>query len=936
MATFAVAIALAAMMGTSPEASQRTTAAQDSVVVRLGSGAALLSPATTQRFLDALRVAPGNALHGLAALRRYPSAAQRRSLAGEGVDVTSPLRGRVYRVRISKTFDQSDSLVRSMLLWLTALAPEHRVAPDLWKANYSRYIARVGDSSINYLLQADSALRLTVIFHRDVTRPEIDQALAAHARGAKEVSSHHWRAVVRRQDLRALAALDIVRWIDAPPAPSSRDNDNTRGEVDVDEVQDFSVTLGQAMGLAGRGIQVGVFDEGIDEAHLDFHNFIADTDQGDRVVASGKQSWHGTLIGGIIAGNGYQSDKKDSWDVSNGTSKYRWRGMAPSAELLDVHLSSIMDVDPSLNAFVPNVAATGQTVQTSIANHGMDLSNHSYSWDKVGVYGEPSAQRDSMIRGDAVSGGLPISPRLQVMSAGNLGGSTGTGPVPGFTTDTVGYFSVNKTVKNGLVVGSWRVSSGRITGSSSLGPTFDGRISPDVIAPGSQIKSTGYWDAGTLSDMGLDCTNPPPGTKGSGRVRQQFYGTECGTSLAAPVVTGILALVLEHYVNTYGVSLDVKPPLPSTLRGIIVHSADDIPHPGNTEPQQWFTNVDGSVRPYDGPDFATGFGLANAEAAVDLVSQRLLIEDEIDVTCDADTFQFTVTSPIVRATLVWDDVAGEPATPVTDPLLRNDLDLVLIDPAGTRHYPWLRNQIIKSSTGAVLTPAEQTCDNTVIVERRLNPPGPVSNSDLDAASIGVGPDHLNTVEQVVVEGAVQGKWRAVVSGFKVEWGPQRFSLIGVPRTIYIHVDPHLLCKTIVALCRDLIFNFCKRYPGLCEKPRIIPIGPRGMSITFRDPNDLLILPMRELCAQLGVPNRCEATARTSYEIRIDRAPIPLGIGLYSAGGQRIGGPSARTRSARMTLQPAQGGAYFLLLSPPPDVVIGRNYVIPLNVRAVRR
>jgi subtilisin family serine protease len=935
--TLTLVAALSVLLSTSaahPRALSTHASLQDSVVVRLRSGVITLSLATTERFLRELRDAPPRGLHGLAAFRRQPTTRERRSLEARGIFVESPLQSRVYRVRAGKTFQQTDSVVRSLLLWLGTLRPEHRVAPDIWNGAHERYIAPARRDSVNYVFQPDSTLRLTIAFYRDVPRDEIEQLLSTHARDVKRISNHQWRAVVPRPNLRALAAAGIVRWIDAASPPFALDNDHTRGEVDVEEIQDFSVTSGLATGLAGRDIQIGVFDEGIDEDHDDLQTFAADVSVGNRVIITDpKASWHGTLVAGIIAGNGRRSDAVDSWGASNGAIPYQWRGMAPEAQLLDVHLSSFMDPDP-FTLWAHNAERTAETVRKHIVDNGMDLSNHPYSLDSPGLYGEFNAQRDSMIRGDALSGGLSIPRRLQVFSAGNLGGSDGTGPAPLATVAKHGYFSVNKELKNGILVGSWRVTGGRVSGSSSLGPTRDGRIKPDIVAPGSQVKSTGYWAPGTET---LLCTQPPPGTVEGATVRQQFYGTECGTSLAAPVVTGILALVLEKYAATYDVDIDNTPPLPSTLRALLVHSARDIEEP------VWFTTVDGPVQTYKGPDFVTGFGIANAAHAVDLVAAKLLREDEILATCDTETFSFPVIeevdggAPTIRLTLAWDDVAADPATPSTDPRLVNDLDLVLVDPAGTRHYPWLRNQTIKSPAGTILSPHEQTCGTPIVVEPRLSAPGPVSAADLAAATTGVGPDHLNNVEQIVVEAATSGTWQAIVSGFSIEFGPQTFSLVGVPRGLFIEINPPKICKSLPDFCRGFLFNLCKRYPQLCEGPQIIPIFPTGPRITFRDRLDRAILPIAQLCAGLNVPTRCQASARvTSYEISVGPAPVPLGIEIYNAKGGRVAGAATLRRSARLALRPAQGGHYFLVLSPSAEVRPGRPYSVPIRVRELRR
>ena len=111
--------------------------------------------------------------------------------------------------------------------------------------------------------------------------------------------------------------------------------------------------------------------------------------------------------------------------------------------------------------------------------------------------------------------------------------------------------------KNDLVVGAVNNNTSGYSGTntttisymSSMGPTADGRIKPDVVAPGENEYSC--WTNSTSS-----------------------YQTNMdGTSFAAPAVTGSLGLITELYNELYGTN---NPPLASTLRGIIIHTADQL------------------------------------------------------------------------------------------------------------------------------------------------------------------------------------------------------------------------------------------------------------------------------------------------------------------------------------------------------------------------
>lgn len=82
-----------------------------------------------------------------------------------------------------------------------------------------------------------------------------------------------------------------------------------------------------------------------------------------------------------------------------------------------------------------------------------------------------------------------------------------------------------------------------ITSFSSRGPTFQGTLKPDVVAPGENILSSGYGP-------------------GAGEEAHNSYGMASGTSMAAPHVTGAAALLKQIHPNWS--PADIKSALMST------------------------------------------------------------------------------------------------------------------------------------------------------------------------------------------------------------------------------------------------------------------------------------------------------------------------------------------------------------------------------------
>jgi hypothetical protein len=192
--------------------------------------------------------------------------------------------------------------------------------------------------------------------------------------------------------------------------------------------------------------------------------------------------------------------------------------------------------------------------------------------------------------------------------------------------------------------------------------------------------------------------------------------------MAAPAVTGVLALMIQQRRNTF--ASDV---LPATIKGILINTAADLG--------------------LAGPDYSFGNGKVDAVKACNKIKIGEPSYAQGEIAASA-TNQYDLTVPAgsstLKVTLVWDDPGG---TAMAGKDLRNDLDLVLVDPFGTQQYAWILNP---SNPGAAAT-------------RGLN--------------------RRDNVETVEISNPTPGLWKARVNGYDVPLGPQKYSIVFTPDSI---------------------------------------------------------------------------------------------------------------------------------------------------------
>ena len=265
-------------------------------------------------------------------------------------------------------------------------------------------------------------------------------------------------------------------------------------------------------GLTGMGVTVAVVDSGI----------AAHPDLGTRVVAAidftaampavstsplGDPGGHGTHVAGLIAGDGTSSAG-------------RYAGVAPDANVVDVRVIGA-DGSTTLSTVLRGLEWILQNRRT----YNIRVVNMSF-----GAAARSSYTEDLLATAAEV---LTFAGVVVVVAAGN----SGPGPAT-ITTPAIDPFVI--TVGALDDAGTPSLLDDSIASFSSRGPTpVDGIAKPDVVAPGRKMVS--LRAAGSTLDALY-----PERRFGTDPLADPAYFVLSGTSMATPVVAGVVALLLQR------------------------------------------------------------------------------------------------------------------------------------------------------------------------------------------------------------------------------------------------------------------------------------------------------------------------------------------------------------------------------------------------------
>lgn len=490
--------------------------------------------------------------------------------------------------------------------------------------------------------------------------------------------------------LQQLAALPAVRWMEPATTPHLL-NDQARTIMQVEPVWDerHFFGTGQVVAIADSGLDTG------DPATIspDFAGRILST-----YAQVDGETWddnfgHGTHVAGSLAGAGVQSGAA----VESQSYAGSFAGVAPEANLVIQAFEvtdggEIMGLDDDFYTLFAQAYADGARL-------------HSNSWGDQTGSDEASAYGGYPFGAQRTDAFVWEHPDMTIFAAAGNSGRDGMPGALGLCEGGDGVIDPDSllspaTAKNVVSVGAtesersdtgaggipWLLFIGScfwtnpIAGDlvadnadgmaafSSRGPTDDGRIKPDIVAPGTNILSNRSHVEGANELWGVHEVN-------------EHYVYSGGTSMATPLVAGVGTLIRE-WLQTQG----AVNPGAALVKAVLLNTAQAI------APGQY---GEGSTQeiPYQLPNSVAGWGRADLGFLGEDDPFTIWVDDHtagletggLIVYEDGGERPLTVitdTHPL-RITLVWTD---PPASLSATRQLVNDLDLVVTGPDGTIYY----------------------------------------------------------------------------------------------------------------------------------------------------------------------------------------------------------------------------------------------------------
>ena len=590
--------------------------------------------------------------------------AWKADLASAGLEPLIYLPDYAFIVRVHADAALAAARAWPQVRWIGAYYPAFKVSPAL------------SDGTT----PADASLDVRVLAFPGENQDSLLSTLSQLGAQISSVSDQGWGPVVRMQltfdRLAAVAQVNAVQWIE-PVYPKKLANDVGRGIINVNLA--WQRMAAQGVNLYGQGQIVAVADTGLDTGNTntlspDFAGRLVNAYALGRPNDWGDHDAHGTHVAGSVLGNGVNSGS----NPASHSYVSSFAGAAPEAQLV---FQALEDSNGGLGGIPDNLNDLFQPAYSD----GARL--HTNSWggptgpagNRYGGYTVESQQVDQFT--------WTHQDMVVLFAAGNEGTDQNSNGV--IDPDSIGEPG---TAKNAITIGAsenlrssggynpggpcslwgncWPsdfganpISSDRLSDNaeglaafSSRGPTDDGRIKPDIVAPGTNIVSVRSHGSGAGTGWGVYNSN---------------YIYEGGTSMATPLTAGATTLVRQWLVSVRGIAN----PLGALVKAALINGAH------NMAPGQYGSGATQEV-PNGRPNNVTGWGRVDVAGSVkpDSPIQIVLKNDTAGVsTGGVRTYQLTINNQGAAPSSANSDVnetsaPALPSAPATEMLINGDFE----------------------------------------------------------------------------------------------------------------------------------------------------------------------------------------------------------------------------------------------------------------------
>ena len=503
----------------------------------------------------------------------------------------------------------------SFVRWVGAFRPDHKIDARLKTS---------GNVKVRLLLSPRASVKELAIVRRSIR---------TFTRETKLRFGNILQGEVTAAQLATLAKSDAVLWIEPAPRPRLHDEISSK-IVGGDDGAAGTPTATQQLGFDGTGVKVAVADTGLNNGdavtmHPDLAGRVdAFFHYGSLTDAADEHS-HGTHVTGIIAGNAATGETDENGYLYG-------LGVASGAHIV---VQRIFDGVGNFEAPPSNEALTHDAVRA-----GADIGSNSWGDDVQGRYDISASEFDGLVR-DADAGTPGDQPYILEFSAGNAGPGAQTIDSPAAGKNVI---ATGASENNRFDFFIYADGQETMADFSSRGPCEDGRIKPDVVAPGTWIASL-QSESATDENAWLGIDN--------------YYQYQGGTSQAGPHASGAAAVFVQYYRQTRSNAT----PSPALVKAALINSAVDMDDSFGT----------GAV-----PNNDEGWGRIDLTQLISS-PRRYEFIDQTNLLTIGQIYERRVvvasSDEPLKITLTYTDVPGFPGA---IPALVNDLDLEVVAPDG--------------------------------------------------------------------------------------------------------------------------------------------------------------------------------------------------------------------------------------------------------------